>query len=78
MTMFDTTPRAADLRARLLRFMDEHIYPNEAEFQRQVNTGDRWAHVQLIEDLKPRARAEGLWNLFCRPPATPAGSSAPA
>lgn len=77
MTMFDTTPRAADLRARLLRFMDEHIYPNEAEFQRQVNTGDRWAHVQLIEDLKPRARAEGLWNLFLPPASDPGGQFGP-
>ena len=77
MTMFDTTPRAQDLRERLLRFMDEHVYPNEAEFQRQVNTGDRWAHVELLDDLKPRARAEGLWNLFLPPASDPQGRFGP-
>lgn len=73
MTMFDTTPRAGELRERLLKFMDEHIYPNEAEFHRQVNTGDRWAHVPLLDDLKPRARAAGLWNLFLPPASDPQG-----
>lgn len=73
MTMFDTTPRAGELRERLLKFMDEHIYPNEAEFHRQVNTGDRWAHVPLLDDLKPRARAQGLWNLFLPPASDPQG-----
>ncbi len=67
MTMFDASPRVRDLQERLTRFMEEHIYPNEAEFQRQVNTGNRWEHVQLIEDLKPKAQQEGLWNLFLPP-----------
>jgi acyl-CoA dehydrogenase len=73
MTLFDLSPRTADLHARLLKFMDEHIYPNEQEFERQRNEGNRWAHIQLIEDLKPRARAEGLWNLFLPPASDPAG-----
>jgi acyl-CoA dehydrogenase len=67
MTMFDASPRVRDLQQRLTRFMDEHIYPNEAEFGRQVNAGNRWEHVQLIEDLKPLAQQEGLWNLFLPP-----------
>jgi acyl-CoA dehydrogenase len=67
MTMFDASPRVKDLQERLTRFMETHIYPNEAEFQRQVNEGNRWEHIQLIEDLKPHARAEGLWNLFLPP-----------
>jgi len=67
MTMFDASPRVRDLQQRLTRFMEEHIYPNEAEFDRQVNTGNRWEHVQLIEDLKPLAQQEGLWNLFLPP-----------
>ena len=71
--MFDPTPRSADLLQRLSAFMDAHIYPNEAEFARQVNAGHRWEHVQLIEDLKSRARAEGLWNLFLPPESDPAG-----
>ena len=58
------TKRTTDLQQRLETFMLEHIYPNEAEFERQVATGDRWQPVQLIEDLKPKARAAGLWNLF--------------
>ncbi|AAF12182.1 acyl-CoA dehydrogenase family protein [Deinococcus radiodurans] len=73
MTMFDTTPRAQDLRERLLRFMDTYIYPNEAEFHRQVESGERWAPVELIEELKPKARAEGLWNLFLPPASDPEG-----
>ncbi|MGY2894162.1 acyl-CoA dehydrogenase family protein [Deinococcus sp. UYEF24] len=67
MTMFDASPRLRDLQERLTRFMDTHVYPNEAEFNRQVNTGNRWEHVQLIEDLKPLAQQEGLWNLFLPP-----------
>jgi acyl-CoA dehydrogenase len=52
------------LRRRLLAFMDEHIYPNEATHIEQVNDGERWQPVPLIEDLKEKARDEGLWNLF--------------
>lgn len=73
MTLFDVSPRTADLHARLTKFMADHIYPNEAEFARQVQEGDRWAHVQLIEDLKPKARAEGLWNLFLPLESDPKG-----
>ncbi|MFC4425078.1 acyl-CoA dehydrogenase family protein [Deinococcus navajonensis] len=77
MTLFDVSPRTRDLHGRLTAFMDEHIYPNEGEFHRQVNQGDRWAHVQLIEDLKPKARAEGLWNLFLPPASDPQGAFGP-
>ncbi|WP_264777970.1 acyl-CoA dehydrogenase family protein [Deinococcus aetherius] len=77
MTMFDVSPRTRDLHARLSNFMEEHIYPNEAEFNRQVNEGNRWEHVQLIEDLKPRARAQGLWNLFLPPASDPQGVFGP-
>ena len=44
--------------------MDEHIYPNENRYVEELNTGDRWQPLELIEDLKLKARAEGLWNLF--------------
>lgn len=77
MTMFETAPRTRDLQARLTAFMEEHIYPNEAEFHRQVNTGHRWEHVELIEELKPKARAEGLWNLFLPPASDPQGKFGP-
>lgn len=44
--------------------MDEHVYPNEAEFHRQVTEGDRWQPTAIVEALKEKARAAGLWNLF--------------
>ncbi len=73
MTLFDISARSKDLQGRLIQFMDTHIYPNEAEFTRQVNTGNRWKPVELLEQLKPKARAEGLWNLFLPPASDPKG-----
>ncbi len=61
---FAYTPKVNELRARLTQFMDEHVYPNEPLYWDQVNTGDRWKTIQIMEDLKPHARAAGLWNLF--------------
>ena len=58
------TDRARELATRLTAFMDEHIYPNEATFHRQVEHGDRWQPAKIVEELKPKARAAGLWNLF--------------
>ena len=67
------SPRAQEVQTRLRAFMDEYIYPNEAEFAAQVNAGNRWEHVQLIEDLKPKAREAGLWNLFLPRESDPDG-----
>ena len=51
--------------AQLQRFMDDHIYPNEAHYEQQVREADnRFGSVPLMEDLKAKAKAEGLWNLF--------------
>jgi len=61
---FEHSDKAIDLQRRLSAFMDEHIYPNEATFHRQINDGDRWQPTAIVEELKPRARAAGLWNLF--------------
>ncbi|HNR22348.1 MAG TPA: acyl-CoA dehydrogenase family protein [Steroidobacteraceae bacterium] len=61
---FEYNARTRELLARLQAFMDEHVYPNEAEFAAQVAEGDRWQPTRLIEELKAKARAEGLWNLF--------------
>lgn len=58
------SPRALALSDRLSAFMDAHVYPSETAYHAQVASGDRWAVVPLIEELKVRARAEGLWNLF--------------
>jgi acyl-CoA dehydrogenase len=52
--------------------MDKHIYPNEERFHHEVATGDRWAPVAFLEELKTAARAEGLWNLFL--PDSPHGA----
>ena len=65
---FDYTPKVQDLQARLLAFMDSHIYPNEARFLEEIAEnrakGNAWVPLQLIENLKPLARQAGLWNLF--------------
>ena len=66
---FDYSERCTTLQARLLAFMDEHIYPNEKAFKAEVDRngterGNRWIPTELIERLKPLARAQGLWNLF--------------
>ncbi|MCO5102992.1 MAG: acyl-CoA dehydrogenase family protein [Burkholderiaceae bacterium] len=65
---FDYSPKTKDLQARLLRFMDEHIYPAEAAYTEELaaNTaaGKRWTPLETIERLKPKAQAAGLWNLF--------------
>jgi acyl-CoA dehydrogenase len=60
----EVSVRTKELQQRLAAFMDEHIYPNEAAFHRQKAEGDRWQPVPLVEELKPKARAAGLWNLF--------------
>jgi len=51
------------LRQQLLAFMDEHVYPNEKRYYEEI-ARDRWAISPIIEELKPEARAAGLWNLF--------------
>ncbi|WP_420593542.1 acyl-CoA dehydrogenase family protein [Deinococcus sp.] len=71
--VFSPSAPTLDLQTRLKAFMDEYIYPNEAEFAAQVNAGNRWEHVQLIEDLKPLAREAGLWNLFLPRESDPEG-----
>lgn len=61
---FDYSAKTLELQNRLALFMDEHIYPNETRYQREVAEGDRWEPLQMIENLKATAKAEGLWNLF--------------
>jgi acyl-CoA dehydrogenase len=61
---FDHSAKAVDLQRRLTAFMNEHVYPNEATFHRQIADGDRWQPTSIVEELKPKARAAGLWNLF--------------
>src|SRR3990170_2038716 len=65
---FSYSPRTQELQARVSRFMEEHIYPNEQRYwdELEANTaaGKRWTPLQLIEGLKQKARSQGLWNLF--------------
>ena len=61
---FEFSDKTKDLQQRLNAFMDRYVYPNEAEYFRQLNEGDRWKVIALIEELKESAKAEGLWNLF--------------
>jgi len=62
--LFQFSERVRELEARLRAFMDEHIYPNEKLYGEQIASSDRWKPVPIIEELKPKARAAGLWNLF--------------
>ena len=61
---FESSVKTREFSARLEAFMDEHIYPNEAAYIEEINTGDRWQPLELIEGLKQKAKAAGLWNLF--------------
>lgn len=61
---FEYSDKVKYLQQKLSAFMDEYIYPNEATYHEQNHTGERWKVIQIIEDLKPKAKAEGLWNLF--------------
>jgi acyl-CoA dehydrogenase len=62
---FETSDKVQRLSARLRGFMDREVYPAEAVFERQMaEAKDRWQVPPIIEELKRKARAEGLWNLF--------------
>jgi acyl-CoA dehydrogenase len=61
---FEHSTRTTDYLARLTRFMDQHVYPNERRFREEVAEGDRWQPTKLMEELKALAKREGLWNLF--------------
>ncbi len=61
---FAFSDKVKDLQKRLAAFMDEHIYPNEPRYYQHVRGPNRWQPVPVIEELKPKARAAGLWNLF--------------
>lgn len=72
---FSYSPKTRELLQKLTTFRDEHIIPNEEVFTRQVNEGERWAAVPVIEELKILAREQGLWNLFLPEPEYGAGLS---
>ena len=62
---FELSARTQDLQAKLNAFMDEHVYPAEETYEEQLNSqANRWQLPQIVEDLKEKARAQDLWNLF--------------
>src|SRR6267142_36010 len=77
---FEYSDRVKGLQAKLERFMEAQIYPNERRFHEEVEAnrakGNPWVPTRLIEELKPKARTEGLGNLFLpRSPRAPEGLS---
>jgi acyl-CoA dehydrogenase len=76
---FDYSPKVKELQARLTAFMDEHIYPNEARFHAEIDAnraaGNAWVPTKIMEEMKLKARAAGLWNLFLPDSAHGAGLS---
>ena len=77
---FDYSPKVRDLQARVAAFMDEHVYPNENVFFDEIAAnrakGNAWVPTKIVEELKPKARAVGLWNLFLpKSPRAPEGLS---
>ena len=77
---FEYSDKVKTMQARLLAFMDEHIYPNEAHFFKEIEDnrakGNAWVPTKIVEELKPKAQAAGLWNLFLpKSPRAPQGLS---
>jgi hypothetical protein len=65
---FEFSPKVKDLQQRVGAFMDEHVYPNEARFHEEIaanrRAGNAWVPTRVVEELKEKARAQGLWNLW--------------
>ncbi|MGZ5781684.1 MAG: acyl-CoA dehydrogenase family protein, partial [Burkholderiaceae bacterium] len=66
---FEYSDRCKELQKKLLKFMDDHIYPNETAYKKEVDRngqekGTRWLATSIVEELKVKAREQGLWNLF--------------
>lgn len=61
---FAYSERALEMLDRLRTFMTKHVYPNQTRYLQELNDGGRWKIIPVVEELKPLARAAGLWNLF--------------
>ncbi|MEO5809078.1 MAG: acyl-CoA dehydrogenase family protein [Sphingomicrobium sp.] len=64
---FDLTERQSLFRNRVRAFIDAHVRPRVGDYHQEIASGDRWQPLKLIEELKPKAREAGLWNLFMPP-----------
>jgi acyl-CoA dehydrogenase len=60
---FEFSAKTKEMQQRLQIFMDAYVYPNEQRFDEEVSR-ERWRPTRIVEELKAKARAEGLWNLF--------------
>ena len=61
---FEYSNKVKDLQEKLTNFMNEHVYKNESVYKEEVEKGGRWCVPKIMEDLKSKAKAQGLWNLF--------------
>jgi acyl-CoA dehydrogenase len=68
---FEPSAKTKELQQRLRRFMAAYVYPNEGRFHEEV-ARERWKPTKILEELKSKARGEGLWNLFL--PKDPSGA----
>src|SRR5215213_9581830 len=64
---FDISPKQRQVLDRVVAFMDEHVYPAIPTYQEQMSGPDRWIVVPVLEELKKKAKAAGLWNFFMPP-----------
>jgi len=64
-SLYTMSPRSEDLAVRITAFMEEHVYPAEPVFERQLEAAaDRWNELPIMTEIKAKAKAAGLWNLF--------------
>ena len=61
---FEHSAKVVALQKKLAAFMDRHVYPNEKRYEEELDAGGRWQPPAVLEELKKKARAEELWNLF--------------
>ncbi len=62
--MFEFSKKSTELQEKLKLFMDKNVYPNEDNITNEINSGNIWEPSEIIEELKIKARQDGLWNLF--------------
>jgi len=62
--LYQESQKVVELKHRLRSFMDRYVYPNEERYYREAEELGPWKVYPVVEELKPKARAEGLWNLF--------------
>jgi len=72
---FDYSPKVNALRQKLGAFMEEFVYPNQRRYREAAAAADHWRPNPVVEELKPKARAAGLWNLFLPESSEGAGLS---